>query len=114
MAVDFVLLASILDDCAWETIATDKIATLASQIQLDDVDDLFSVVENLDLADLEYDAGDIGDEYWRVSSSVARTLVTLGPAVIPRLEKHRKSQHTYVKMTVAMVEEALVNPTYFS
>jgi hypothetical protein len=113
MVLDRTLLTSVLRDCGWEIIPQDKIAALAAKVQLDDVDDLVRVVENLDLTALEHDAGDIGDEYWRVSSSVARVLVTLGPMVMPRLGKHRNSHHTYVNMLVEMVDAALKDPAYF-
>lgn len=113
MTIDRALLTDILHDCGWATIPCDKIAMLASNIQLDDVDELIRVVENLDLCELEQDAGDIGDEYWSIASSIARTLVTLGPAVLSHLAKHRGSQHEFVKSTVEMVEEALKDPKYF-
>ena len=113
MALDRTLLKSVYNDCGWETIPLEKITILASQMEFGDVDTLMADIESLDLNHLENDAGDVGDEYWRIAVSVARILVSLGSDVISTLEKYRTSPHKYVAMTIRMTEGALSDPSYF-
>ena len=114
MAIDRNLLSSVYSDCGLECIPLKKISELSSNVGLGDVDFLVAEIRSLDLTLLENDAGDIGDEYWRITASTARILATLGSSVIPKLKKHRDSRHRYVEMLIEMIEGALDDPNYFS
>lgn len=113
MPIDNELLNSVLADCGLELIPTVKIRALSSNLDLGDVDSLIVTVNELDLALLVDDAGDVGDEYWRIASSVAQMLAALGPPVLEELQRHRENDHEYVQMVIAFTEGALQNPTYF-
>lgn len=78
------LLAAIKNDCAWESIPTDKIPTLARLCGQEEIAELIRELDALDDADLEDDAGDGLDEYRRLRNSLSQVLAEVGePAVLP-------------------------------
>ncbi len=80
------LLAEIQHECAWEHIPTDKIPALARLCGLAEVGCLIRELDALNDADLENDAGDLGDEYWRLRTAYSKALAEVGePAVEPLL-----------------------------
>lgn len=81
------LLAAIKNDCAWETIPTDKIAALARMCGPEEIAQLIQELDALDDADLENDPGDGIDEYWRLRTSLSQVLAQIGePAVLPLIQ----------------------------
>jgi hypothetical protein len=67
------VLAEIQRDCGWEHIPCDKISALARLCGPAEVDHLIRELDALDDADLVDDAGDVGDEYWRLRSAYSQT-----------------------------------------
>jgi HEAT repeat protein len=76
------LLAEIKNDCAWENVPYDKISALARRCGPDEVRQLIRELDALDDADLEGDAGDGIDEYWRLRTAYSQALAEVeGPAI---------------------------------
>jgi bilin biosynthesis protein len=81
------ILADIKRDCGWEHIPYDKISAMARLCGPAEVDRLILELEALDNADLEDDAGDGIDEYWRLRAAISQALAEVGePAVEPLLQ----------------------------
>src|SRR4051812_27803196 len=68
------ILDSIARDCGWEVIPDQKIAAFVRLADAGAVPLLVALLERLDEAELEDDAGDVGDEFWRVQTAVQRIL----------------------------------------
>ena len=113
MSLDSEILKNVYSACAWEFTPSDEIALLSSTVSPDDVDFLFEEIGRLDVSKLANDAGDIADEYWRITDSFARILSSLGPSVLGKLDEYRSSEHAYARMLIKMTEDALTNPDYF-
>jgi HEAT repeat protein len=79
------LLAEIKNDCAWELIPYDKISALARQCGPAEVCLLLRELDALDDADLEGDAGDGIDEYWRLRTACSQALAEVGESAIEPL-----------------------------
>ena len=80
------ILAEIKRDCGWEQIPYDKISALAKISGPAEVAHLIAELDKLDDADLEGDAGDMADEYWRLRIAYSQALAEVGePAVEPLL-----------------------------
>lgn len=87
MAAFSEILAEIKRDCGWEHIPYDKISALACMCGPRDVEQLIQELDSLNDHDLEDDAGDIGDEYWRLRTAFSQVLAEVGePAVQPLLQ----------------------------
>jgi HEAT repeat protein len=81
-----VILTEIKRDCGWETIPYGKVSALARLCGPAEVERLIRELDALDNADLEDDAGDVGDEYWRLRTACSQALAEVGePAVEPLL-----------------------------
>lgn len=76
------ILSSIARDCGWEVIPDRKIVAFVRLADAGAVPLLVALLDRLDEADLEDDAGDVGDEFWRVQTAVQRILVGLGRQVV--------------------------------
>jgi hypothetical protein len=76
------ILTSIIRDCGWEVIPERKIAAFIRLADSDAVPLLVAYLEALNEAELEDDAGDVGDEFWRIQVAVRRMLVGMGHAVL--------------------------------
>jgi HEAT repeat protein len=80
------LLADMEIHCAWESIPYSKIPILASLCGRDEIMHLIAKLEILVDPDPMEDAGDIGDEIWRLRVTYSETLAEVGePAVEPLL-----------------------------
>lgn len=80
------ILASIARDCGWEVIPDRKIAAFVRLADAGSVPLLVALLERLDEAELESDAGDIGDEFWRIQTAVGRILVGIGSQVVESVQ----------------------------
>jgi HEAT repeat protein len=81
------VLAEIQRDCGWESIPDDKISMLARLCGPAEVLRLIRELDALEDADLEGDAGDMRDEYWRLRTSYSQALAEVGqPAIEPLLQ----------------------------
>jgi HEAT repeat protein len=87
------LLAEIKNDCAWETVPYDKISALARRCGPDEVRQLIRALDALDDADLEGDAGDGIDEYWRLRTAYSQALAEVGELAIEPLLQALASQN---------------------
>ena len=76
------ILGALARDCGWEVIPDEKIAAFVRLADAGAVTLLVEYLERLDEAELEHDAGDIGDEFWRVQTAIRRILVGIGPPVV--------------------------------
>ena len=76
------ILRAILTDCGFEIIPAQKIAAFIRLADAAIVPILVERLESLDEAGLEHDAGDVGDEFWRIQTAVRRILVGIGPSVV--------------------------------
>jgi HEAT repeat protein len=79
------LLAEIQRDCGWELIPYDKISALARLCGSAEVDHLIRQLDALNDADLVDDAGDVGDEYWRLRTAYSQALAEVGETAIEPL-----------------------------
>jgi HEAT repeat protein len=79
------ILAEIQQDCGWEQIPYDKIAALARLCGPAEVDHLIDTLDGLDDVDLWDDAGDMGDEYWRLRIAYSQTLAGVGESAVEPL-----------------------------
>jgi HEAT repeat protein len=81
------ILKEIKRDCAWEVLPYDKVSELARVCGLDEVYQLIRELDALRDEDLVEDAGDMGDEYWRLRTAYSQALAEVGElAVLPLLE----------------------------
>jgi HEAT repeat protein len=85
------ILRSHLRDCGFEQPSKDKGAALARLGGPAEAREIVRVLDGLDDADLEDDAGDISDEFWRIRSTLTRVLATMGPAVADVLREAVRS-----------------------
>src|SRR5207247_1344096 len=86
MASFVTILAEIQHDCGLECIPYEKVSALARLCSPVEVEHLIRELDALDDADLENDAGDMGDEYWRLRTAYSQVLVEVGqPAIEPLL-----------------------------
>ena len=84
MASFCAILAEIQHDCGLEHIPYDKITALSQRCGPAEVDLLIRELDALDDADLKDDAGDMGDEYWRLRTAYSQALAEVGkPAIEP-------------------------------
>lgn len=83
------ILNSIMRDCGWEIIPDRKIAAAVRLADSTAVPLLIECLERLDEAELEHDAGDIGDEFWRIQVAVSRILVGMGQQVVAQVRAAR-------------------------
>lgn len=90
------LLAEIKRDCGWEHVPYDKISEIAKLCGPAEVARLIAELNALNDADLEDDAGDIGDEYFRLRTAYSQALTEVGePAIDPLLHAlDSKNPHT--------------------
>lgn len=80
------VLAEVKQDCSWEHIPYDKISVLAQSCGPAEVEHLIRELDALNDAELENDAGDMGDEYWRLRTAFSQALAEVGePAIEPLL-----------------------------
>jgi HEAT repeat protein len=79
------LLAEIQRDCGWEHIPSDKISALARLCGSAEVNHLIGELDALNDAVLLDDAGDIGDEYWRLRTAYSQALAEVGQTAIEPL-----------------------------
>lgn len=98
------LLAEIQGDCGWETIPFEKISALARLCGLAEVNHLITEMDALNDADLVIDAGDIGDEYWRLRTAYSQALAEVGETAIEPLLRALGSEN---KQTRAYAAKAL-------
>jgi HEAT repeat protein len=81
------ILAEIRRECGWEHVPLDKVSALAKISGPAEIDCLIQELESLDDADLEDDAGDVGDEYWRLRMAYSQALAEIGePAIEPLIQ----------------------------
>lgn len=85
---DFVALrAEVRRACGWESIPERKVPALAASCGPAEIAILIRDLEALDPAGLEDDAGDVGDEYWRLRHTYALVFAHIGePARAPLLQ----------------------------
>ena len=76
------ILASIVSDCGWEIIPEQKIAAFVRLADAGAVPLVVEYLEGLDEAELEHDAGDISDQFWRVQTAIRRILLGIGRSVV--------------------------------
>jgi hypothetical protein len=81
------ILVSIVRDCGWEDIPDEKIAAFVRLADADIVLLLVGCLEGLDEAELEDDAGDVGDYFWRIQTSIRFILVGLGVSVVEPVQE---------------------------
>lgn len=79
------LYLEVTKSCSWETISEELNTKLGEECGDREVQILIEHLEDLDNADLEDDAGDIGDYYWRLRTSISDALVAAGDVAIPQL-----------------------------
>jgi len=97
------LILEVLGECYWENIPADTIWRLAGILTVEDIDWLMKQIEDLDLSRLEDDAGDIGDEYWRVTVAISALIISLGKQAMERLSLYESSNHTYIQMALEFI-----------
>jgi len=85
MATFRVILAEIQRDCGWEHIPYDKISALARLCGPTEVNHLIQALDGLDDAALVDDAGDMGDEYWRLRTAYSQALAEVGESAVEPL-----------------------------
>jgi HEAT repeat protein len=94
-------LTEIQCDCAWEHIPYDKISALARLCGPAEVDRLIRELDALNDADLVNDAGDIGDEYWRLRTAYSQALAEVGEAAVEPLLRALGSENPKSRAYVA-------------
>jgi HEAT repeat protein len=95
------LLAEIQRDCGWEHIPYDKISALVRLCGPAEVDHLIRELDALDDADLVDDAGDIGDEYWRLRTAYSQALAEVGEIAIEPLLRALGSENSKTRAYAA-------------
>jgi HEAT repeat protein len=91
------LLAEIKRDCGWEHVPYDKISEMAKLCGPAEVAVLISELDALNDADLEDDAGDIGDEYCRLRTSYTQALTEVGTPAIELLLNALQSKNPHTR-----------------
>lgn len=76
------ILGSIFRDCSLEIIPDQKIAAFVRLADVEAVPLVIAQLESLDEAELEHDAGDMIDEFWRIQTACKRMLVRMGQRVV--------------------------------
>jgi hypothetical protein len=76
------ILESIIRECGWEIVSERKIAAIVHLADLDSVPLMVGYLDRLDESDLEDDAGDVSDEFWRIQTAIERILIGIGSQVI--------------------------------
>jgi hypothetical protein len=95
-------LAEIKRECAWEHIPYDRVSALARLSGPAEVDRLIRELDALDDADLEGDAGDLGDEYWRLRTAYGRALTEVGEPAVGPLLRALNSLNPHTRAFVAL------------
>src|SRR5262245_61677892 len=95
------LLAEIQRDCGWEHIPYDKISALARLCGPTEVDHLIRELDTLNDADLVDDAGDTGDEYWRLRSAYSQALAEVGEVAVEPLLRALDSENAKTRAHAA-------------
>ena len=91
------ILNSICLDCACESIPDEKIRVLGSHKSPVVVDAAIRILEKLNYEEtVEEDAGDIADEYWRISSSMTKLLTECGEISKSKVLDHLNTKNTEV------------------
>lgn len=100
-------LSEIQRDCGWEHIAYEKISALARVCGPAEVERLIRELDALDDADLVNDAGDRGDEYWRLRIAYSQALAEVGePAIEPllrALNSHNPETRAYAARALGLI-----------
>ena len=91
------LLAEIKRDCGWEHVPYDKISALAKLCGSAEVALLIRELDTLNDADLEDDAGDIGDDYCRLRTAYSQALAEVGQPAIGQLMKALNSKNPWTR-----------------
>jgi len=76
------ILRSILRECGMEHIPDARIDSFVRLAGPEHVRMLAEELEQLDEAELELDAGDTGDEFWRIQTAIERIMVGIGPRAL--------------------------------
>jgi HEAT repeat protein len=108
------LLAEIQRDCAWEHIPYDKMSALAHLCGSTEVDRVIRELDALDNADLVDDAGDVGDEYWRLRTAYSQVLAEVGEIAIDPLLRALGSENPETRGYAARALGKIGNSRAFS
>src|SRR5690242_12499318 len=76
------ILRSIVRECGMEHIPEPRIDSFVRLAGVEHVRMLVEELERLDETELEDDAGDTSDEFWRVRTAIERVMVGIGPRAI--------------------------------
>jgi hypothetical protein len=106
-------LAAIQRDCGWEQVPHDTIAALAVRCGPAEIDQLIRELDALDDADLVDDAGDVGDEYWRLRTSYSDVLAKVGEPAIDPLLRALKSSNPQTRYYAARALGLIGSPRAF-
>lgn len=79
------LYSEVTKSCSWETISEELNTKLGIECGEEEIQVLVRHLEDLDNADLEDDAGDVGDYYWRLRTSISDALAAAGDIAITHL-----------------------------
>lgn len=82
-----ILLAEITAECGFEGLPVDKVSELATLCGPAEIAILIARLDRLDNADLIDDAGDVGDEYWRLRMAYSQALGEVGQLAVEPLLK---------------------------
>lgn len=85
------LYSEVTKSCSWETISEELNVKLGKECGEEEVQILLRHLEDLNNADLEDDAGDVGDYYWRLRTSISDALAAAGDIATPYLLKALES-----------------------
>jgi HEAT repeat protein len=107
------ILAEIQRDCGWEHIPYDKITALARVCGPAEVDQLIRELNSLDDADLVDDAGDVGDDYWRLRTAYSQTLAEVGEPAVEPLLRALGSENPETRLYAARALGLIVTPRAF-
>jgi hypothetical protein len=102
------ILRSIARDCGMERIPDAKIEAFVRLAGPEDVPMLTTELERLKESDLEDDAGDVGDEFWRIQTAVQRILVGIGRPAVDWIKRSlAATTNPYARGSLAASLEAL-------
>jgi HEAT repeat protein len=107
------LLGEIQSDCVWEHIPFDKISALARICGPTEVDRLICELDALDDIDLQDDAGDMGDEYWRLRTAYSQALAEVGGQAIEPLLRALCSENLQTRVYAARALGLMGTPRAF-
>lgn len=103
-----VILRSIRSDCAWEIIPEAKIDAYVMLASVECFPALLRELETLDESALDDDAGDIGDEFWRVQQSVEKILVGIGAPIAGQVSSALElTENSFARETLGNVLAAI-------